>query len=88
MSSTRREEAVERIIAERVSAIIRTNDQALAADAMSAAVAGGFRVIEFRLRRQEKIGALRHTTRPIGFDDGSAGGFDDDRGTVDPVAWR
>lgn len=49
MSSTRRDEAVERIIAERVSAIIRTNDQTLAADAMSAAVAGGFRIVEFTL---------------------------------------
>ena len=49
MSSARREEAVERIIVERVSAIIRTNDQALAADAMSAAVAGGFRIVEFTL---------------------------------------
>ena len=33
----------------RISAIIRTNDQQLAADAMSAAVAGGFRIVEFTL---------------------------------------
>ena len=33
----------------RISAIIRTDDQQLAADAMSAAVAGGFRIVEFTL---------------------------------------
>jgi Entner-Doudoroff aldolase len=49
MSSTRRQQAVDRIIAQKVSAIIRTHDQALAADAMSAAVAGGVRIVEFTL---------------------------------------
>ncbi len=34
---------------ERVSAIIRANDQTLAADAMSAAIDGGFRMVEFTL---------------------------------------
>jgi len=38
--------AIER---QRVSAIIRTQDQSLARDAMEAAIAGGFRVIEFTL---------------------------------------
>ena len=33
----------------RISAIIRTDDQQLAADAMSAAIAGGFRIVEFTL---------------------------------------
>ena len=33
----------------RISAIIRTDDQQLAADAMRAAVAGGFRIVEFTL---------------------------------------
>ena len=33
----------------RISAIIRTGDQQLAADAMNAAVAGGFRIVEFTL---------------------------------------
>ena len=33
----------------RISAIIRTDDQQLAADAMNAAVAGGFRIVEFTL---------------------------------------
>ena len=33
----------------KISAIIRTDDQKLAADAMSAAVDGGFRIVEFTL---------------------------------------
>ncbi len=33
----------------RVSAIVRTKDQALASDAMEAAVAGGFRMVEFTM---------------------------------------
>ncbi len=44
-----RDALVERIKHERVSAIIRTEDQALASDAMAAAVAGGFRMVEFTL---------------------------------------
>lgn len=34
---------------ERASAILRTHDQQLAAEAMDAAVRGGFRVIEFTM---------------------------------------
>ena len=49
MAGGRRQETVERIIAARVSAIIRTSDQSLAGDAMSAAVEGGMRVVEFTL---------------------------------------
>lgn len=49
MSSDLREQAIERILRERVSAIIRTADRHLAADAMRAAVAGGFRLVEFTL---------------------------------------
>lgn len=45
----RKQEAVSAIQRARVSAIIRTKDQALAADAMSAAVEGGFRIVEFTL---------------------------------------
>lgn len=44
-----RNETVTGILRERVSAIIRANDQALAADAMNAAVNGGFRVVEFTM---------------------------------------
>lgn len=45
----KKSETVERILVGRVSAIIRTKDQALADRAMSAAVAGGFRIVEFTL---------------------------------------
>jgi Entner-Doudoroff aldolase len=43
----------------RVSAIIRTNDQALASDAMGAAVEGGFRVIEFTLTTPGALELIR-----------------------------
>jgi len=46
---TQRERWVRAIKRERVSAIIRTKDQALAAEAMQAAVDGGFKLIEFTL---------------------------------------
>ena len=45
----RRDLVGNRIKQERVSAIIRTDDQALAGDAMDAAVEGGFRMVEFTL---------------------------------------
>lgn len=48
-SMTRRESTVNAIIKRRVSAIIRTNDEDLARQAMNAAVRGGFRIIEFTL---------------------------------------
>lgn len=44
-----REETVKEIINRRVSAIIRTNDQQIAADAMDAAISGGFRIVEFTM---------------------------------------
>lgn len=44
-----RQEVVQRIEHERVSAIVRTHEAALAEAAMRAAVAGGFRVVEFTL---------------------------------------
>ena len=40
---------VERILQRRVSAIIRTKERQLAADAMQAAVEGGFRLVEFTM---------------------------------------
>jgi 2-dehydro-3-deoxyphosphogluconate aldolase/(4S)-4-hydroxy-2-oxoglutarate aldolase len=49
MSTSRRAETVEAILNHRISAIIRTNDQQVAAQAMEAAVAGGFRILEFTL---------------------------------------
>ncbi len=47
--ATRRSEVVSSIAETRISAIIRSDDQQLAREAMSAAVEGGFRMIEFTL---------------------------------------
>ena len=49
MAQGRRQQAVDTIRRERVSAIIRTEDQSHAHDAIQAAVDGGFKVIEFTL---------------------------------------
>jgi 2-dehydro-3-deoxyphosphogluconate aldolase/(4S)-4-hydroxy-2-oxoglutarate aldolase len=49
MKSTRRRQTVDAILRQRVSAIIRTSDQRIAAEAIEAAVDGGFRVVEFTL---------------------------------------
>jgi len=49
MTETRRDKAVAAIEQARISAIIRANDEDLAGDAMEAAIAGGFRVVEFTL---------------------------------------
>ncbi|MEK6799468.1 MAG: bifunctional 4-hydroxy-2-oxoglutarate aldolase/2-dehydro-3-deoxy-phosphogluconate aldolase [Planctomycetota bacterium] len=51
--------AVQRIVEARVSAIIRTNDEALARDAMSAAVDGGFRVVEFTMTTPGALDLVR-----------------------------
>ena len=44
-----KEAVVAVILRERISAIIRTSDQGLAADAIEAAVEGGFKIVEFTL---------------------------------------
>ena len=49
MKDSRRARVAETIRQARVSAIIRTDDQGLAGDAMQAAVDGGFHVVEFTL---------------------------------------
>ncbi len=49
MSTTGRHDIVDRIESLRVGAIIRTDDQDLARQAMLAAVRGGFRMVEFTL---------------------------------------
>ncbi len=49
MTNGQREKVAAAIECERVSAIIRTNDQATASNAMRAAVDGGFRIVEFTL---------------------------------------
>jgi len=47
--TTSKQQTLEKILHYRISAIVRTGDQHLAADAMDAAIAGGFRIIEFTL---------------------------------------
>lgn len=49
MSDSDKDRVLQVILERRVSAIIRTKDQQLAADAMAAAVRGGFRIVEFTL---------------------------------------
>ena len=49
MGQARRRETAASIERERISAIIRANDQGVAREAMRAAVEGGFRMIEFTL---------------------------------------
>jgi len=49
MQTNGRQRTVKAIEQHRISAIIRTKDQQLAADAIQAAVDGGFRVVEFTL---------------------------------------
>ena len=46
---TRRKKILTEIEVRKISAIIRTDDKKLAADAMNAAVGGGFRIVEFTL---------------------------------------
>lgn len=54
--SANKEHVLEQILRRRVSAILRTDDERLASEAMKAAVAGGFRMVEFTLTTP---GALR-----------------------------
>jgi 2-dehydro-3-deoxyphosphogluconate aldolase/(4S)-4-hydroxy-2-oxoglutarate aldolase len=54
-----KEEVVAEIMRRRASAVMRTDDQGLARDAMSAAVAGGFRIIEFTLTTPGAIELIR-----------------------------
>ncbi len=49
MNITCKADILKEIDRRRISAIIRTDDQQLAADAMRAAIAGGFRIVEFTL---------------------------------------
>lgn len=49
MESASKQDTINRIEQERVSAIIRTSDQSLAREAIESAVSGGFRVVEFTL---------------------------------------
>lgn len=58
MSDNQRSGIVERICSERISAIIRTNDARLAADAMRASVDGGFRIVEFTLTTPDALALI------------------------------
>ncbi|MFH0980208.1 MAG: bifunctional 4-hydroxy-2-oxoglutarate aldolase/2-dehydro-3-deoxy-phosphogluconate aldolase [Planctomycetota bacterium] len=49
MPADSKTEVIDEILRRRVSAIIRTDDERLASDAMKAAVTGGFRMVEFTL---------------------------------------
>ncbi len=65
-AQSRRKRVAEAIERERVSAIIRTNDQSLAADAMQAAVEGGFRMVEFTLTTPGALELVADFTRRSG----------------------
>jgi len=47
--TSNRDQTLQRMLRTRISAILRTNDQRLAADAMRAVIRGGFRMVEFTL---------------------------------------
>lgn len=63
MVETARQTTAARIARERVSAIIRTQDQRLAAEAMSAAIDGGFRIVEFTLTIPGAIELVREFSK-------------------------
>lgn len=52
---TNRERTLQQIAHQRVSAIVRTTDAGLAADAMKAAVDGGIRIVEFTLTTPDAL---------------------------------
>ncbi len=63
MSTTRRNQIIDTMAARRLSAIIRTKDESLARDAMKAAVAGGFRLVEFTLTTPTALGLIEEFAR-------------------------
>lgn len=63
MISAQRKKLIERIGSLRLSAIIRTRDESLARDAMKAAVAGGFRLVEFTLTTPGALGLIEEFAR-------------------------
>jgi 2-dehydro-3-deoxyphosphogluconate aldolase/(4S)-4-hydroxy-2-oxoglutarate aldolase len=64
--ATRREETLAAIAEVRLGAIIRTKDRALAAEAMHAAVRGGFRMIEFTMNTPDALGLIAEFSRESG----------------------
>lgn len=63
MGQTRRHETAAAIERERISAIIRTNDQGVAGEAMRAAVDGGFRMVEFTLTTPSALELIAEFSR-------------------------
>ncbi len=59
MPFANKSDILEAILQRRISAIIRTTDTQLAADAMGAAVAGGFRIVEFTLTTPGALQLIR-----------------------------
>lgn len=55
MNETDKAKTVNEVLSRRVGAIIRTKDAQLAADAMNAAVTGGFRMVEFTLTTPDAL---------------------------------
>ncbi len=58
MNRTRREQIASVIVENKLSAIVRTQDESLAREAMDAAVAGGFRLVEFTLTTPNAFGLI------------------------------
>ena len=63
MSQGSRQEVLAEIQRRRVGAIIRTDDAALASEAMRAVVAGGFRMVEFTLTTPDALGMISEFAR-------------------------
>lgn len=59
MGNLDRAQIVERVRSDRISAIIRAGDEGVARDAMSAAVDGGFRLVEFTLTTPGAVKLIR-----------------------------
>ncbi len=58
MNRTQRHKTASVIAENRLSAIVRTQDESLAREAMQAAVAGGFRLVEFTLTTPNALGLI------------------------------
>ncbi len=65
MSGNGRENVVEAILGRRVSAIIRTDDAGLASEAMKAAIAGGFRLVEFTLTTPNALRLITEFSKDV-----------------------
>jgi 2-dehydro-3-deoxyphosphogluconate aldolase/(4S)-4-hydroxy-2-oxoglutarate aldolase len=66
MDRKQRQSILDGMEQERVSAIIRTNDEALARQAMQAAIDGGFRLVEFTLTTPGALALIREFAKRQG----------------------